>query len=528
MSIPKEPRQLMINLMYLVLTAMLALNVSAKIINAFFTIHKGIYASSNITKRSNELLAGTIEKSAEQANKYAPFVDASKAVSERVKQFIAFVEETRGSIANEGFYPEEDTHHPGQPKNYKNKDVTTRILVQEGKGKALKDEILKCREDLINIVKTLAAKKIEGTAFSDADIEALGKSLPLNVDDSTWQRDHNPISWEHYNFNQMPVAATWPMFTKFQNDARSSESAVLNFMASQIGVTSFKVDNFIPISSPEKSYLLEGETFKAELAVGASSQAFFENVSISANGRSLAVKEGKALFEERASGLGGHKYNVSISVRNPATGQNLSAQKTFEYEVGQPSVAMELVDMNAIYIGVENHLAVAAAGYSSNQVQVSVNGGGMSLRKDGTSSYIITATGPQTKDGQINVTVPGKTITKTVKVKRIPDPFAKIGGKLIGGKVPAPEFKAQESMQAVLDNFDFNARCEIVGFEMFYLPKRADAVPAQNQGYKFAGQVADLIARGKAGDQYFFENVRAKCPGDAAARPLNTLQFTLK
>ncbi len=530
----------MINLMYLVLTAMLALNVSAKIINAFFSIHNGIQASSKITERSNQLLAGTIEKSAESANKYAPFVEASKKVSDRVKQFVQYVEELRERIARgdkpegtpreEYYYPETDDHHPGQPKNYKNKDVTTNLLVNEKKGAELKEEVLKCREELKKIVDDLAAKKIEGTNFGDADIKALVEGLPLNIDDESWQHASHGApspSWEHFVFNQMPVASIWPMFSKFQSDARSSEAMVLNFLASQIGATSFKVDAFVPISSPEKSYLLEGETFRSEIAVGASSQSFFENVSISVNSHPLIVKDGKALFEEKASGLGGHKYNVSISVKNPATGQNLSAQKDFEYEVGQSSVAMELTDMNVVYIGVENHLAVAAAGFSSNQVSVSVNGGGMTIRKDGASSYIIEAKGPATKEAEIVVTAGGKKFTKKVRVKPIPDPVAELGGKMEGVMGPAA-MKAQTTLSAVLKNFDFAAKCSISNFEMYYIPKGGDVLTATNSGAGFKGQVADYINKAKFGDMYIFTNVKALCPGDAVSRPLNSLQFTIK
>jgi gliding motility-associated protein GldM len=318
------------------------------------------------------------------------------------------------------------------------------------------------------------------------------------------------------------------MFTKFQNDASSSEAMVLNFLASQIGATSFKVDAFVPISSPEKSYLLEGEKFRSEIAVGASSQSFFENVQISVNGRSLPVKEGKAIFEEMANGLGGHKYKVSINVKNPSTGQNLSAQKDFEYEVGQSSVAMELTDMNVVYIGVENHLAIAAAGYSSNQVSVTANGGGMTLRKDGASTYIIEAKGPATKDAEIIVTAGGKKFSKKVRVKRIPDPIAKLGGRFLEGNLKPAEFKGQTNLLAMLENFDFNAICKVASFEMYYIPKGGDPISALNSGPNFQGQVADYIAKAKFGDMYLFTNVKAMCPGDQVSRPLNSLQFMIK
>lgn len=537
MSIPKEPRQLMINLMYLVLTAMLALNVSAKIINAFFSIEKGINMSKKITDRSNELLGISLKKSAEQAAKYQPFVTASEKVSRMSKEFVAYVEEIRTSLATDGgnvpvdqaFYPADDHHHPGQPKNYKNKDITTRLLVVEGKGEELKTRIVELRAKMVEIVKEIQAMNIEGAKFDTKEVEELEKNLTLNIDDETWKHDEKSPSWSHFSFNQMPVASLWPMLTKFQNDAVSSEAAILNFLASKIGVTSIKVDAFIPIASPTKSYLLEGETFEAKLGVGASSKSFFENVSISVNGSSLPVVDGEATYKTTVSGVGEKSYTVRINVKNPMTGENLSAEKVYKYEVGKGSVAVELEKMNAIYIGVENPIAVSAAGVSSNKVSVSASGGGITLKPgDGNLKFVATATTPA-PEAYINVSADGKQmLAKKVKVKRIPDPVAKLGGKLIGGKISPSEMKAQVGIGAVLENFDFDAKCDVVGFEMFRVPKRADPTPAANKGARFEGSARSLVDAATFGDLFLFENVKVKCPGDSAPREINTLSFQVK
>jgi len=325
----------------------------------------------------------------------------------------------------------------------------------------------------------------------------------------------------------LPVAASWPLFTKFINDGKSSETACINFLAGLIGVSEIKVDAFVAVSSPIKSYVMEGEQFETELSIGAVSKSMLSNSSIAVNGSSVPVIDGIAHYKTSASGVGEKSYKVSISVKNPTTGEVFTSSKDFKYEVGRGSVAMELEDMNAVYIGVDNHLAISASGVSSNKVSCSASGGGMSLSPSGNFKYIVRATTP-TNEASINVTADGKTYTKKVKVKRIPDPIAKLGGKHRGGGLPSGEFKAQMGIAAVLENFDFDAKCEIQGFGMFRVPKRSDAQPASNQGSRFGGSAATLIGAAVPGDMYLFENIKAKCPGDAASRDIGSMNFTVK
>ena len=142
MSIPKEPRQLMINLMYLVLTAMLALNVSAEIINAFFVVDKGIKKSNEIVGTANDAIIRSIDKQVEAYPQYKQFKTKAAEAHEISKEFYAYVKGIRDEIieAAGGIDPETD-----KPKDKKNKDVTTRLLVgtseSEGQGEALKELI---------------------------------------------------------------------------------------------------------------------------------------------------------------------------------------------------------------------------------------------------------------------------------------------------------------------------------------------------------------------------------------------------
>ena len=151
---------MMINLMYLVLTAMLALNVSAKIINAFFVIDSGIKNSNTVFDAANTTALQSLEKSVDQdRSRYQPLLDVAKETQRVSKEFNQYVETIRDAMVTEtgGYYTEEESEeHAGQPKGYKNKDVTTRYLVTEKKGDELEQKINATREQLLALVRKLA------------------------------------------------------------------------------------------------------------------------------------------------------------------------------------------------------------------------------------------------------------------------------------------------------------------------------------------------------------------------------------
>ncbi|HMO40942.1 MAG TPA: gliding motility protein GldM [Saprospiraceae bacterium] len=525
MAIPKEPRQLMINLMYLVLTAMLALNVSAEIINAFFLIDRGIEGSNSVIDESNAFAMTALEKNAEQdKEKYSKLVDAAKRVQQISREFNSYIGEIREEMVDMsgGYYPETDAKHPGHPKGYKNKDVTTNLLVNKGKGEEIKERILNTRQEILTIINNL--KGMEGTAINDESIAELEKSITLGISDD-WERSKKP-SWSYFTFNQMPLASVFPIFRKFQNDMKSSEAAVINYLVKQVGAETFKVDNFIPIASAPKSYIIAGDEYKADITIGASSRSVYDNMVVKVNGSSLKVDDGIATFSARPNTPGIQKYKVDITLTNPTTGKIETYSKEFEYEVGRRSVTVAADKMNVLYIGVDNPVSVAAAGVSSNDLRVSASGGGINMRASSTGKYNVTVSQP----GEAKITVSGGGLTPTTfsfRVKRIPDPVPRLG-RSSGGSMGNGEFKAQEGLIALLENFDFDARCDIQGYDLVYIAKREDAVDSSNPGARFNERSRRLADRAKPGDTYYFRNIKARCPGDSAGRDIGTMVFDIR
>ncbi len=544
MSIPKEPRQLMINIMYQVLTALLALNVSAEIFNAFEMVDEGLSSASASLDTSNAALPPAIIQGALKKKYLSAYVDRIDGVQNLSSSATSYIDSIVNVLIDESGTPDGKVdeldyvfvgdENKKELKGKKNYDGTTRIMVDAGLGEELKNYMLNLKGKFAEFGDEKNINP-DDKKFGEAvkDREELLSKIPINIDEEAWKLSPNKKkNWSDFTFGHMPLGATMPIFSKFKNDIKASESAVLNYLAGQVGTTTDVVlDKFKVVSAPKKSYIIKGEKFETDVFLSAAAGKQSETgISISVNGQSLrADDEGVAKFSQSASSVGIKKYNAAITVTNPSTGEKQTFREEFEYEVGERSVAISASKMNVFYIGVPNPVEVSAAGVSSEKVNVSMDGGGGTISKNGDGTYTVNVTKPTAsgQEAKINVSAPGMNASKGFRVKRIPDPVPKLS-KNRGGVIPSGELKAQPGVLPVLENFDFEARCNIVGFRMVRVAPRADAEIAANRGGKFSADAKRLINKAKPGDRYFFEDIKCKCPGDIAPRNLGGMNFNVR
>ena len=236
----------------------------------------------------------------------------------------------------------------------------------------------------------------------------------------------------------------------------------------------------------------------------------------------------KLSFTETARNIGTRTHNVAITLVNPLNQKSETYKGKFAYEVGQKSIAVAADKMNVFYVGVDNPLTVSAAGIETSKLKVT--GAGLGLRKTGKSSYVVKPTRVM-KEAFIVVSGGDKPVRKMFRVKKIPDPVAMMGtGKdARGGRIGSGTMKAQPGIRAELIGFDFDARCKIQGYEFTYQKKRQDAVPVIVKGERFNAQAKRMVMAAKPGDVYYFEKIKAKCPGDkAGSRTLGSMVFKIK
>lgn len=513
MALPKDPRQLMINLMYLVLTAMLALNITKEVLTAFQTINTSIETSitsidgknSKFYKQFEDLYANKDTKDKVEA--YRNQALQIQAESQKMMQYLQAFKDT--VIERSGGY-EEVSAGKKELKGLDNIDVSTTLFVENKKGVELKAKL--------NGYKTFLVSQVK-----DQYKDGMLKNIPIQLSDLP-QTDENPNGdWSFGTFHNIPVVATIAMLSKFQSDVKNSESMVLENLLAQVGIDDYKFDALQAIAVPTTSYALQGQEIEATIMLAAYNKSVNPNM-----GPGVVVKDGVGTMKFKATGVGNQTKSGTITIMK--NGKPEPYNYKFNYMVGSAGASLQLDQMNVMYIGVDNPITLSASGYNIEDVSLSIPGASL-VASSIKGHYIANVT----KEGKVQWTISAKSRTGAgsasiqsgeIRVKRIPDPTAKVANK-ITGLVPTNVAKAQLGVVAVLDNFDFNARFVVTSFKFTYLPRIGDPVSTDVQGNKFtSGEIAQLIQRSRAGDKWIIDNIKAVGP-DKTVRSLNAVVLTL-
>lgn len=478
-----------------------------------------IYSSLAQSLQQNMLIADLtiaqkielIDRTAMEKQQLTPISDVAKKVPDNIKALNTLVNEICTSL-----------------EGAQGKSRVRTLMIAEGNATRLKDLINETRADLIKLpealVRTMEAMPISNVRLDGQGLAVLKESLML----ATAKGE----KWEEDNFGSLSASACVARLRKYQSDSKNAVLQVLHYLSENMRTTVLTYDKFDVFASSEKPYILLGETFEAEIGLGVfSSQAEF---TVSVNGSPLRVDDGKAKYAARPRMVGTQSYTAKINIVNPLTGETETVRKEFKYEVGAPSVMVAADHMNVFYMGVDNPIYVAAAGISSNDVDVRISGGGGgSLVKVANGRYNVKVTKQTVAREFCNIDVYDKKNNKRLgsypfRVKRIPDPIAKLTNNEVGGLINSSEMKQQRGLMAILENFDFDAKCQIQSFTLYATPSRQDPVKITNSGGAFSGQALQTIQAAKPGTSYQFIDVKGRCPGDTAGRDLNSLAFLVK
>jgi gliding motility-associated protein GldM len=238
-----------------------------------------------------------------------------------------------------------------------------------------------------------------------------------------------------------------------------------------------------------------------------------------------------AKFSMTAGSAGEQSISGTVSTTT-STGEKKTYPFTQKFTVATRPDHVPVVSadkMNVFYIGVDNPISCSITGIRSDQMNVSISGGGGNAQSKGAGAYVVRVTSP----GKAQVNLSGKSKdgkpvsgSKEFRVKYIPDPTPVIGGKN-GGAMGTGEWKAQLGVVAELKDFDFDAKFNVTGFDMTLSQKNADLQTCQNSGAKFNGSCATLQQGAKVNSVYYLDNIKAVGP-DGRSRNLGTIAFKIK
>lgn len=527
-----SPRQKMINMMYLVLTALLAMNVSSEILNAFKTVNRSITKTNQVlTDKNNATYSAFTDALADVQTKQKALIWKPKAdeIAKLSNEMYRFIENYKTDI-KKGAGLEIKKVDGVDEEHFKEDDldVSTRIMIEQKKGKELYDKVKKYKEDILNVIRNSSDLDPKMKEMVMVDLKAFEKSLPINLDipkkdkyGKAYSQDWN--GWSSSNFYMTPAIASLTILTKLQNDVKNSEAQLSDYCIAQLGKVKVVYDKFAAVAAANTTYCMPGEAIEVSAGVGAFNDQAKPVISI--KGSNVPLTDGMATYKFNAGGPGSYDIPVSIRFTTP-TGEVKTENRTIKYTVGQPSGAALMLDkMNVFYIGLDNPVTVSSGTGDEKTSVIPSGGGGVTLSKVGPGKYIVRAK----TVGEATLTVNSGTQQTPFKfrVKRVPDPIATIGGSLNNGKHPRGTFVVQQGMIAKLDNFDFEARFEVISYEWTYMPKGAgDLQSNTNNGPGFSPQLKNLISSSKAKDAFSFENIKVKGP-DGQPRKIPGLTITL-
>lgn len=510
MALPREPRQKMINMMYLVLTALLALNVSSEILNAFKTVNNSLEATNSVVNASTkEIMTSLQAKLADQGTReraqvWYPNAQKVQQLSEALYKDIQKYKDQILSEAGANFAQGDSSYKDD------NLDIATRIMVEKGGGKDLYTKLDAYKKAILQSIDP----KI-GTQFAN--------SLPINLAKPKTQNKGNK-SWEDAYFRMVPTVAALTILTKFQNDVKTTENKVVSFCHEQVGKVDVIQDAFAAIAIANTTNALPGQEIEITAGVGGFSTKISPKISI--GGQNMTIGEdGAAHYKFKADRLG----NNSIPVNIQYTDQNGKVQnitKTVEYVVGQSSAAVQLDKMNVLFIGVDNPVTVSGSG-SVDQIQATISGGGGQIINAGGSKRTVRVT-QETDECIITVRTPdGKATPIRFRVRSIPDPTPMIG-TYESGDIPAAYFKSQAGVRAFVKNFFYETQFNVTSFRITGDGSGfEEGIDEKNNTGAVWAEAKSIVNKARPGSYIYIDNIYAVGP-DGRRRKLTPLIYNLK
>jgi gliding motility-associated protein GldM len=528
MSLPKEPRQKMINMMYLVLTALLALNVSVEVLNAFRTVNHSIERSNQVIDEKNNLTYNaftrelTDQQTAALAKIWAP---PAMQVKSMAASFTAYLDSLKAKLiaASNPQMKDGKTEY-----TLGNLDAATRLFDRDGQGKILYDSLKRFRQDLLNILDPknfpdVSDKIKEDLKTTQADF---AKRLPIDTHIPESEEGNELVgndsahNWTIRYFHMTPTVAALTILSKFQSDVKNSESQVVDYLHKQIGEVKVVFDKFEPLISPSATYLMPGDKLEIKAGIGAFSAAAKPKIII--NGQQEAVGEdGTADYTTTVNSTG--SVHVRIEYTKP-DGSVVPVDRDVKYTVGQPSGASVFLEkMNVVYVKEDNPIKISGGSVGREKVHVSFDKGEIT-HTDG-DEWVCVPTSPG--EGTITVDADGKITKFPMRVKYLPNPTGFVGTKT-GGIMSSAEFKANGALLARLADAEFQSPFLVVSYKIGALGGNINQYQeAPNDGPRWTGAAAAIVAKASPGTNIFFTEIHVKGK-DGRIRELPPMVFNLK
>ena len=567
-----SPRQKMINMMYLVLTALLALNVSKEVLNSFFEVNLGIERSTTNFNAKNGDTYAAFDAAAELNKvKAGAFRDQAYEVKANADELVEFIQEMKYNLvlaADKEVYLGSQLELKDEDGNLlEDKAITTpwnelsdaekkmtigNLSVKDDRhasgdlfysAKRKKNIATDLKNDLISYKNSLLS-------ISEGN-ESLIKSIneTCNYDDKKVKGKKQ--LWEEYNFYDMPSVGALTLLSKMQSDVRNTEADIITMLRENIDATSLKFTTAEGIQIPQSNFVLRGDSFRAQIFISAKDTTQDPMIYVGeydslGNGNyqmkgtegvdynSVKVVNGKGIFSERASSEGMQKWGGLIAMKT-ANGTKMYPFNG-EYLVAAKTAVVSPTNMNILYLEVDNPLKISVPGYTAGEISAVISNGKVSATKRSLGEY----SARPSKKGKAVVSLYAKVEGKRTKmgqmefrVKEVPPPKAKVQFAIsANGVLVIDKMKMVNAggLGAELKDFDFKGvRYVITSYRLSGVYK-GEQMKEDTKGPQFTSKMINIIKNTKSGNAITISNIKAKRVDakNTAVRVLDPLVIEIK
>ena len=543
----ETPRQKMIGMMYLVYTALLAMNVSADILDAFSIVNDGQEkTNASIEMKINDQYAAFEGQYGKEPEKTQIYWDKAIEIREKTDEMINYIEKEVKLpllMAVEGINSEQEVINrkekpllrnieKANPKNRRvfyevelknigkkdDYDIPTTIMIEEGKATELKNKIAEYREFIVNTVESAGISGYNNKVGLLTDYDQNGEPMLY------YNADKEVVDWEHKNFSHIVFVAEMAILNKIVGEVQTTEYDAVGDMMDRIGATDYKINKLQARVIAKSDYITQGQDYEAEVFLVAAdtmrnfdAKYTFGTSNFTGKGDVKTARSHGGIVKLKIPGknVGEQRFAGVIEMTNPETGDTEYHSFNASYIVAQPSATVAPTKMMVMYQELQNPISVSAPGVASDNLIVNVEGG--TLTKDqGAGNYFVEVDkGAKTVKVNVSVKHDNKQVvqlaTQEFRVKPVPNPVVNVGGYIVGGKVDKEELLVAGRVAATMKDFDFEGYNYTVDSYTVSTYK-GNFIDKKNNGPRFNAEVMELINSARSGQRITFQDIMVKSP----------------
>ncbi len=533
----ETPRQKMIAMMYLVLTALLALNVSKEMLDAFVVVNESVEKTKeNFANKIDDILSDFEFQYDLQPDKVKPYYDTAMIVREKSEELIQFIDSIKYAVIDHTDRKIDGIEHAKSVKLEKveAKDQFTQptefffgsdaSITKEKPSGILKEKINQYRKEMLDFINMPDTSKRLGLETAGPYYDASGQEQ----------------NWEQHNFYYTILAADVAILNKLIAEVQNAEFDVLSHLYDAIDAQDFKFNKIAAKVIPERSYILQGEQYEAEVFAAAYDTVQDPEVylvrgvskwddSYLSTATKLDGSHGMGKIKFPGSKVGTHTYAGIIEITNPM-GKIIRYPFDGEYIVAPPSLTVAATKMNVFYIGVDNPVSVSVPGMADENIFPVITSGAVLVKKKGEDFNYIVRVPKGMREAVISATAQyeGQTMnmgSRIFRVKRVPDPIAEIAG-IKEGEIEKNTLLAAGAIIPAMKDFEFELYFRVTSFRMGTIIN-GDWITRRSSGNRFTEEMINMIRDANRKQKFFFENIQAE-GDDGTLRTLNSINLTIK